>query len=376
MFDHLYTGLARRVNYKVLMAIPLVATALLMAFTLLNGIQLGMDFKGGTWMDIITDSKLDSSAVNSLSADLTAAGLEEPRISVGQDIESGKTKVSIATGSVINKTVMESIVTRYIPDLRDIDVATVPMAEKPPGTLEFKLSSRLNEPVHLEYSDGLLKITALDLNEEALESVLKYSLGKDYDVTLQKKNFNLKEVGPTLGETFRRQGQKAILISFAFMALVVFVSFRVFVPSLAVLQAAICDVLIAVGCMSIFGIEFDSASLGALLMLIGYSVDTDILLTMRVLKEKRSDVDAAMDEAMKTGIMMTATTVGAMAVTIFVTTFLIQIPTLNTIATVLMFGLIGDVFTTWWTNTGMLKWYLSLPRHAGGKKSKFNIFKD
>lgn len=376
MFDRLYSQSIRLVDYKILMAIPPVLTLLLGLFTLYNGVQFGMDFKGGTWMDIITDVKVDSNLVNSLQSDLLSAGLEEPKIYTGQDIESGKNKVSVATASVVNKTLMYEIITKYIPDLREEDVATVDVGEQPPGWLEFKLSSRFNEYVSLNYSNGVLTIKALNLDEKELESLLKYNLNRDFDVTLEKKNFNLREVGPTLGRTFREQGVKAVFLSFVLMAIVVFMAFKTFVPSVAVLQAAVCDVVLALAGMSIFNIPFDSASLGALLMLIGYSVDTDILLTIRLLREKAIDVDEGIDQAMKTGIMMTTTTVGAMTVTIFVTTFLIQISTLNTIATVLIFGLIGDIFTTWWTNAGLLKWYLSRPKTAKKKLFKFNIFKE
>jgi len=355
----------------------LIATALLTAFTLQNGVQFGMDFKGGSWMNIITDVNLDSNAVNSLTMDLASAGLEDPKVSVGVDIESGQNKVTISTASVVNQTLMRDIVSTYMPDLRDMDVATVSMAQEPPGWLEFKISSRLNEQAQLSYSGGLLTVKALNIDESELESVLNYNLDGNFDVSLEKKNFNLREVGPTLGETFREQGTRALLWSFLLMALVVFIAFRDFVPSIAVLQAALCDVLLAVAGMSMFGIPFDSASLGALLMLIGYSVDTDILLTVRLLKEKVVEVDDGINKAMKTGLMMNSTIVGAMIVTIFVTTFLIQIPTLNSIATVLMFGLIADLFTTWWTNTGLLKWHLSRPRAVKKKPlAGFKIFKD
>jgi len=375
MFDHLYSQLTRYFNYKLLLAIPPIAIAFLFIFSF-NGLQFGMDFKGGTWMDVITDVKFDSEMANSLTRDLTALGLEDTKVYLGADIESGKTKVSVATASVVNKSLMYGVVSKYLPDLIDTDIATVPMAEPPPGWLEFKLTSRFNEQVKVEYKNGLMEITALDLDEAELESVLKYQLNSDFDVTLRKKNFNLREVGPTLGQTFREQGKTALIMSFVLMAIVVFAAFRVLVPSLAVLQAAIFDTAFAVAGMSIFGIPLESASLGALLMIIGYSVDTDILLTVRLLKEKTVDVDEGIDRAMKTGLMMTAATVGAMVVTIFVTTFLIQIPTLKSISTVLMFGLVADVFTTWWTNTGLLKWYLSRPRAPKKKLFKFSIFKE
>ena len=55
--------------------------------------------------------------------------------------------------------------------------------------------------------------------------------------------------------------------------------FRDFVPSIAVITVALSDIIIAIGGMSLFGIPLSVASVGAILMLIGYSVDTDILLT-------------------------------------------------------------------------------------------------
>ena len=111
-------------------------------------------------------------------------------------------------------------------------------------------------------------------------------------------------------------------------------------------------------------------------MLISYSVDTDILLTARVLKQKHIEVNEGINGAMKTGLMMTLTTLTAMIITILVTTFVIQIPALNTIATVLAFGLIMDIFATWFTNTGLLKWHLEKPRMTTKKRKifKFSIF--
>lgn len=376
MFDRLYSRMTSLVDYRVLMVIPPIVAVALGLFAVYNGLELGMDFKGGTWMDVITDVQVDAGVVESLKGDLRAAGLEEPRVSSGVDIESGKNKVSISTASVVDKDVMYGIVGRYITDLREFDVATVALSQEPPGELAFKLSSRFNEQVDLNYTNGLLSITALNLDEKELESVLNYNLNGVFDVTLEKKNFNLREVGPTLGSTFLQQGKNAIVWSFILMALVIFLSFKSFIPSVAVLQAAFFDVLLAASCMSVFGISFDAASLGALLMIIGYSVDTDILLTVRLTREKIVDVNEGVDKAMKTGLMMTATTVGAMVVTIFITTFVIQIPTLNNIAKVLMFGLIADIFTTWWTNAGLLKWYAGRPRSNVRKSFKFSIFKE
>lgn len=377
MFDRLYSRMTSVVDYRVLMVIPPVVTIALALFAVYNGVELGMDFKGGTWMDVITDVSIDAGVVDSLRGELLSAGLDDPRVTSGVDIDSGKTKVTVSTASVVDKELMYGIVGRYLTDLREFDVATVALSGAPPGALAFKLSSRFNENVDLNYSNGVLTITALNLDESELESMLNYNLNGAFDINLQKKNFNLREVGPTLGSTFLQQGKNAIIWSFILMAVVIFLAFKSFIPSVAVLEAAFFDVVFAASCMSVFNVPLDSASLGALLMLIGYSVDTDILLTVRLTKDKIADVNEGVDKAIKTGLMMTATTIGAMAVTIFITTFVIQIPTLNNIAKVLMFGLIADIFTTWWTNAGILKWYASRPKSTGGRSSfKFKIFKE
>ena len=94
---------------------------------------------------------------------------------------------------------------------------------------------------------------------------------------------SLQSVGALLSERALTQVYYAIAFAFLFMAITVFIVFRELVPSIAVILAAFSDIVIALGGMSLFGIPLSVASVGAILMLIGYSVDTDILLTTRVL---------------------------------------------------------------------------------------------
>lgn len=70
------------------------------------------------------------------------------------------------------------------------------------------------------------------------------------------------------------------------MAIVVFIVFRQVVVSLLVVLCALADILTAAASMNLTGVQLSLGTVAALLMLIGYSVDTDILLTMRVLKRK------------------------------------------------------------------------------------------
>ncbi len=169
---------------------------------------------------------------------------------------------------------------------------------------------------------------------------------------IEDSQISIESIGSSLGSSFWSQAQIAIVIAFIAMGIIVFFVFKTFVPSLAVILSALSDIIVAIALMQIFNIELSLAGLAALLMLIGYSVDTDIMLTTRLLKEG-GEINERLKKALKTGLTMTLTTIGA------VTALLISSisPVLTQIATVLLFGLMADLMNTWLQNAGILKWY-------------------
>lgn len=172
-----------------------------------------------------------------------------------------------------------------------------------------------------------------------------------------------RSIGPVLSAQALTQVYWALAIAFIFMSVTVFIIFRNFVPSMAVILAALSDIIIAIGGMSIFGIPLSMASVGALLLLIGYSVDTDILLTTRVLKRREGTTTERALGAMKTGLTMAAAAIGAMGALFVVTVFFIpSAEALTNIAAVLIIGLIADVLVTWLMNLGILRWYMESGR--------------
>ena len=360
-----YSKLTDHLNYKVLALIP-PALAFLSVFILLtNGIEYGIDFMGGTWIEVLTENDISAEDLAGIEAELFALGLEDVKTYVGYDVGSQMNKLTIATISVVEKDVVDPVLSKHVGVLLESDVARGALSSKPSADLPDRLSAILKQRVDVEYEGGEIVITALDLEKESLESALSYAGGMPIQVSVSKKNFNSRTVGPTLGKTFRAQGVKAIFAAYVLITVVVFMAFRSFVPSIAVLQAAICDPLIAFGCMSVLGIPLEPATLAALLMLIGYSVDSDILITSRVLKRRGLEVNERIDSAMNTGLFMTGTTIVVMIVMMIVSSTLTQIMTLYNIAFVLLLGLIADLMTTWFTNAGILKWYLEVP---GGRK--------
>ncbi len=181
-----------------------------------------------------------------------------------------------------------------------------------------------------------------------LEDYLGYELGDE--------NSSFEFTGSSLSESFYRQLLIAILVSFIFMAIVVFIIFRNFVPSAAVVLAAFADILMTLVTLNLLGVKMSSAGIISLLMLIGYSVDTDILLTNRVLKRHEGSINERLSGALKTGLTMTLTSIVAVGVAFLVVkSFSV---TLTQIFTVLLIGLFFDIFNTWITNASILKWYI------------------
>ena len=184
--------------------------------------------------------------------------------------------------------------------------------------------------------------------KERLQSYLNYELTED--------NSSLEFTGSVLSDSFYQQLILAIFVAFLFMAIVVFIIFRTFVPSLAVVISAFADILMTLVVVDILGIKMSSAGIVAFLMLIGYSVDTDILLTTRILKRNEGSLNHRIFGAFKTGITMTLTSLFAILFAlIIVSSFSIV---LTQIFTILVIGLGFDLFNTWITNVSILKWYV------------------
>jgi len=138
------------------------------------------------------------------------------------------------------------------------------------------------------------------------------------------------------------------------MGLVVFIYFRTAVPSLAVILAAFSDMIITLAIIDLIGIKLSTAGIAAFLMLIGYSVDTDILLTTRVIKRKEGSVFDRVIGAAKTGLTMNLTTLSALTIAFIFT----PSEVLKQIMLILIIGLLVDIINTWLQNAAILRYYI------------------
>ena len=280
-------------NHKALIAIPIILALLSLALVSFNGIEQGVELKGGSLAELqLSDSVSQSDLENQLT----------------QELHTNNIKV---TSNGDNKVTVE-------------------------------LENNVNSSTFTSAINGKGKIISYN------------------------------EIGPVLSEEAMGQIYVAMIFAFLFMAITVFIVFREPVPSVAIILAAVCDILIALGGMSILHIPLSIASVGALLMLIGYSVDTDILLTTRLLKRREGTVNERARNAMHTGLTMSFAAIAAMGILYLVTViFMPEANTLSNISAVLVIGLIGDILSTWLMNLGILKTYIDWRQSK--KQDKYNI---
>ena len=235
-------------------------------------------------------------------------------VTVYDDIDSGKIKVELTEK-------LEEINVREIYDILTREKIALVVETKTPG----------NE------------------TKQILESYLGYKL--------TDKNSSFEFSGALLGESFYNQLLTAILFAFFFMGTVIFLIFRKIIPAAAVIISAFADILMTLVAVNLFGIKISSAGIVAFLMLIGYSVDTDILLTNKVLKSSEGLLNEKIFKAFKTGMTMTLTSVVAVFIALIISNSFSVV--LSQIFTILLIGLFFDIFNTWITNVSLIKWYVT-----------------
>lgn len=177
--------------------------------------------------------------------------------------------------------------------------------------------------------------------------------------TAEIKNYEVSEIDPKLSEEVLNEVINGIFFAFVAMAIVIFILFRVPVPSFAVILAAFTDIVGTLFLMNILGIKFSLVTFTALLMLLGYSVDTDILLTTRVLRE-RGNFEDQYKKALKTGLTMTLTSLVALSSIVIIAGYS---SVFGKLASVLVLGLIIDMGSTWIQNATILDIYKSKYGH-------------
>lgn len=226
------------------------------------------------------------------------------------------------------------------------------------GAIEPRIKEFLGAEVDVKATEDRTRLTGrfgLDIETDKVlsddeKARLREILSGEFGIV---GSYSAESAGPIITSIYKEQAQWAIIGGIIAMTIIIFITFR---HSLTVGVILLCiglDVLGVVGCMAAFGVPLSLASVAGILMLVGYLVDTHILLSVRVLKRLGGEVRERMADAMKTGLMMSGTTLLAVvAINVITIT-----PALYQLTAVLIFGILIGTINTWFLNAGMVLWY-------------------
>ncbi len=352
-------------NY-LLLSIPAIILLLSSLFFLLvtPQIKLGVDFKGGILLSMTLDEPLDG---ESLEQALLDKGFDA-EVKVFETAVGPKAEIEVPQSE---KIVQADLLKDSFDDLLEETAFLEGQYSSDPdsfGEDYFSKRAQLDEQVN-----SMFEIANVNNDSSKIENLnhVKKAFLNAYDEVYDNyedsiigvvdehafySSISIQSVSPKLSVHFIDSAINVLIFAGILSTILVFVFFRTLVPSLAVLLGAFCDIIIALGAMALFQIPLTLPSFAAILMLIGYSLDTDILLTMRMLKRKGDPRENAHD-AMKTGTTMTLTGVIAFSA-LFVLSIMTNISTYYEISAVALAGLIGDLFATWGINAVILLKYL------------------
>lgn len=356
-FDSFYEGK----NYKLYMLVPAI---LFLVFLFLifvwPTVPKGIDLQGGTLVLIRGEQPIDALELKQL---------------LSENFELSDLKVNSVSGPAGNGVNVQFAENQQLVLAQtQLDSAKALLASNPSASLQssqaavdsiskFVDSTVLpTDPAKAIVRADVLLLEAKNNSFKEMQDLIVQTFSLGDNVAFQRK-----EVSPTLGETFWQTAFNVAIVAGILIVVVIFLFFRKIIPSLAVIAAAVFDVSGALALMAVFGIPLSLSSIPALLMLVGYSVDTDIMLTTRVLQRRENTPAKRASDSMVTGLTMTGTTIAAL-VSMIIVAYMNQIFVIFEIATVILFGLLADLISTWLMNAEILLWYVEWQKK---KKSVF-----
>jgi preprotein translocase subunit SecF len=318
----------------IFIAVSLILGTLGLVSILSGGLNLGVDFTGGTLVYVKFKDTPDLEKIRGLldgTADLNAEAVtrfDEPsanevqiRLSRVEDEETADMSLkSIAVRDAIFSEFDKVSAGDKTLDINEVSTSEIKnwiLNNDPASVLEGlgvnesndraqEIAAQITE-LRLD-SSGLIKNFS-DLDSLGLPAGFADRMSQDFYVG-SFTILSVESVGPKVGSEMRERAQNAIL--FSLVGMLVYIAFR-FRPiyGLAAIVALFHDVILTLGFFSITGKEISLTVIAALLTLVGYSINDTIVVFDRVrenLKLMRRDdfatiINASINQTLNRTIM-------------------------------------------------------------------------
>lgn len=292
-----------------------ISTLLLIAsigLVAMQGLNLGVDFKGGVTLEVTDTEPMDIDAVRDT---VRALGLGEPQV---QSIEDA---MRTDEGLVITLQKQDVTDDAAIPDAaKPSDQSSGQTPEQIPGQAEDQAASASpSRAINLETEadpEAQLQSKAESAQFAALTQVktaLSELLGEGVDFPREEV------VGPTVSGELIQSGVTAIILAIGMMLVYIWLRFE-WQFSVGAILALAHDITLTLGVFALTRIEFNLPIIAALLTIVGYSMNDTVVVYDRVRENLRKYkkkplaelLDLSINETLARTVMTSVTTLLAL----------------------------------------------------------------
>jgi preprotein translocase subunit SecF len=360
----------------IAVTLSLIANLAVIAWAVFHGLNFGVDFAGGTEMEVKFEQAVDPGQIRTGVEDL---GFKDASVQT-YGPESEHTYL-IRVGRIALMT--QEDVKRVEDAVRaKFQVAGQPHFNPDTGDkIDFQFQGTPPTPVQLRKVLEDAKVPVREVREEAgltagtksfavITQGIQDKIGRDLSARFGQAKPEVRRVeyvGPAVGRELRNQGFKAILYAMALIVLYVGLRFD-FRFSPGVIIALLHDAIITLGYFAFSGREFNLTSVAVILTVIGYSVNDTVVVYDRIRENQGKFkgknlgdlVNASINEVLgRTFLTSFATALSLIGLLVY------GVGTIFDFAAGMLIGIISGTYSTWFIAAPMTIW---LEERAGKKK--------
>ena len=372
-------------NYSRLIVLPLALVAIsLIIILFLSPIKYGIDLRGGTLITLQLTQAVDETAIKGALAGVDQGSgsvsikryanpmgeVAEIEMATDERVKSIDDNMDLFDNKVKEVEIVEIELANLKSPTASGGADTADKLRQAEADYEKKTSELIAIGKSIESSANQIGVTdtlssstdAKILKNEvmaiSLEAKDKYksNIMDSLSGAARYSTYSIEEISPSLSKVFIEKVVNMALFSIVLAFIVIMLIFRQPLPCLIVLSGATADIVMSMGAMGALGIPLTLSSFAALMMMAGLSLDTDMMLTIKVLKRTESNPRDRAYDAFRTGFAMTSTVLAGFGM-LFVLGMITHITAYYQIGAIGLIGLIGDLIMTWGFNGPLALWY-------------------
>ncbi len=351
----------------IAVTLSLIANLAVIGWAIFHGLNFGVDFAGGTEMEVKFQQSVDPAAIRKGVEDL---GFKDASVQTyGADSEHTYLirvgRIALMTQEDV-KRVVEAVGAKFpvagephfnpdVGDKIDFQFRGTPPS---PDALKAAVESAGARVREVREEAGLTAGTkSFAVITQGIQDKIERDLSARFEVAKPEVR-RVEYVGPAVGRELRNQGFKAIL--YAMALIVVYVGLRFdFRFSPGVIIALVHDAIITLGYFGFSGREFNLTSVAVILTVVGYSVNDTVVVYDRIrenqgkFKGKRLGdlVNLSINEVLgRTFLTSFATALSLVGLLVY------GVGTIFDFSAAMLIGIVSGTYSTWFIAAPMTIW--------------------